>query len=648
MVAQEIISSDETGFMGCMSFTLDEIFERRGPWPEWWWMLPQTSGIFGHQFIEQAVAEDSQVSGVKDHMVISGRVGPNMMINGLYICQEKPYKGKPCYKQREHAMYLFFHDTKKAWAIADTTGSSSPYAYVDANVAAPDQTFKPWQVWSRERQFLDRYSGQASQASFQTDKNLKCLPAALEDMTQHATYDETDAVDVVAVAPQMKEAQFFAGKNADALLVPGTKPCSLKAIDVIRWIKAQKEFIEQLKALEKSQPYLFPGMDPQHSTFMSLTKLRRASEYFLEQLLMAQSKDPDLEWPLGMLLLDVIPVIAKPFVQVCTALDVKLEEMKAELQADVVNTVRFKTSIPIDVRLAVGKVASEGKLANIMQSSLLQVQRYPFYCLAMAKHNDDQQDGEALAKAHDWYDKLAQQCLSVSGKVTKNQVASKSPRPAVPPPPTKPGGLYDNYYYHGRISRGTTTALFEADGKRNGWFLFRKDQKKQDTLHLSYGFNQRLFHVPIKMEAGSFSVPQLNIAESFAQLLTLVKHFSVRRAELQAALTKPCLRKKNAKEEWFEDVKDVEIDLPLGLSFGGTPEMGIFILKITVGGNAAATNQLTERMRIISINGEPLDGLSMAEVGDKLKVDGSVIRMAVREDPLGSSMYLNSVSIVEQ
>jgi len=66
--------------MGCMSFTLDEIFERRGPWPEWWWMLPQTSGIFGHQFIEQAVAEDSQVSGVKDHMVISGRVGPNMMV----------------------------------------------------------------------------------------------------------------------------------------------------------------------------------------------------------------------------------------------------------------------------------------------------------------------------------------------------------------------------------------------------------------------------------------------------------------------------------------------------------------------------------------------------------------------------------------
>ena len=72
--------------MGCMSFTLDEIFERRGPWPEWFWLLPQTSGIFGHEHIERQVVDDSQAPGMKEHMVVSGRVRANMMVGWVCCC----------------------------------------------------------------------------------------------------------------------------------------------------------------------------------------------------------------------------------------------------------------------------------------------------------------------------------------------------------------------------------------------------------------------------------------------------------------------------------------------------------------------------------------------------------------------------------
>ena len=257
-------------------------------------------------------------------------------------------------------------------SLAHSSGSF--FCYTSCYSLA-DQTANPWQVFSRERQFMDNTS-QAARAGFETDRSIKVLPAEFEDMTEAATFDDQDEVDVAAVAPQMKEAQFFAGKSADALLVPGTKPPSAKAVDVIRWIKSQKEFIEDLKAVEKCHHILFPRMTAQHATFSSLSKLRRASEYFLEQLLMAQMKDPDLEWPLGMLLLDVIPVIAKPFVQVCTALDVKIDEMKAELQVENMQSTRFKTQVAHNVQMAAARLGTDEKISRIMQSAFMQVRSY--------------------------------------------------------------------------------------------------------------------------------------------------------------------------------------------------------------------------------------------------------------------------------
>ena len=143
-----------------------------------------------------------------------------------------------------------------------------------------------------------------------------------------------------------------------------------------------------------------------------------------------------------------------------------------------------------------------------------------------------------------------------------------------------------------------------------------------------------------------FSIPQLKIAEQFTQLLTLIKYFSTRRAELQCALTKPCLRKKDASEEWFGNEQDVEVDKPLGLSFGGIPEIGHFIGKVVLGGNADATNVISDRMRIMAINGLGIDSLSAKEVTEKIKAAGAVVKITVRDDPLGYSYYMNSVSVI--
>lgn len=35
---------------------------------------------------------------------------------------------------------MYFHEGRKAWAIADSVGSTSPYAFVPANVPAPGKS----------------------------------------------------------------------------------------------------------------------------------------------------------------------------------------------------------------------------------------------------------------------------------------------------------------------------------------------------------------------------------------------------------------------------------------------------------------------------------------------------------------------------
>ena len=81
LVATEEICSDMTGFIGCMSFSMEELLAREGPWPNSWWMLPQTVGLFGHEAVEKVVSPDEMMPGSVTHIIIAGRSQANMMVS---------------------------------------------------------------------------------------------------------------------------------------------------------------------------------------------------------------------------------------------------------------------------------------------------------------------------------------------------------------------------------------------------------------------------------------------------------------------------------------------------------------------------------------------------------------------------------------
>ena len=347
------------------------------------------------------------------------------------------------------------------------------------------------------------------------------------------------------------EVDFFVGRSANPQMVPSTRPPSIKALNVVRWIKSQQEFIESLRALELCRADVFK-MSPQSPIFSSINKLLQVSTYALQQLLIAQAKDPDFELPVALLLLDVIPVIAKPFVDYCTALDVKIKDLAAAMTPEILAAV--ESSASPQLRAAIGRIGGYDKLGVAMQAPLLQVQRYPYYCEALMKGTDDGPDDQnALLKAHEWYTKLSKQCVNVAGRVRANN------KP--PPAPPRAPGLYADYFYHGRVSRETVSAMFAEDGSPNGWFIVRKDRKTPGMYILSYGLNARLVHAPIRRSGSGNGEFDLG-GRKFDSLAMLVKHFKVRRPGLRTSLdTFRARRADSAEEEWSDDWDDANYEL---------------------------------------------------------------------------------------
>lgn len=545
LVSKEKTCSDGTGFLGCLSFSLREVYSKRGPWPEWWWLLPQSSGFLSHEHVDKQVTEDRSIP--RDQVVINGRSRANMMINGLYICVSGLHDARQVYKHRGNGLYLYFHGARKAWAVADSIGSSSPVAFCPSDCPTPDQTTVPWSVFSRERQFLQKTGTKpkAVRAEYVQDDYVKCQVATAADLVEYAADDDAPEIDIskadaAGLLPKKREVDFFVGRSADPSFVPGTKPLTVKGQNIVRWIRSQQGFVESLRAFELCRSELF-RVSSQHPVFASIAKLRAVSEYFVDQLLTAQATDPDYDMPIGMLLMDIVPILAKPFVTFCTALDVKTNQLAA-LQT-IENLERFDTASD-QVRSAVGRVGGIDKLNAALQAPLLQIQRYPFYCMAtMAACEPGDPDAETLVQASEWYKKLAAQCVAVSGSVAPN---TKKP----PVPVLSVSGHYVNYFYHGRISRAAAQEMFVDDGKSNGWFLIRKDKNSKSDSILSYGLNHSLKHVPVKYVDGAFAIA----GRSFETMLELVRHFAVRRVELKTILTYPRLRRPgDAPEESGED-----------------------------------------------------------------------------------------------
>ena len=62
-------------------------------------------------------------------------------INGAYIQQPSFINEHPFFKHDENDLVLYFHSGRRSWVIADTTTSSSPYAFVEDDVATPGEVF---------------------------------------------------------------------------------------------------------------------------------------------------------------------------------------------------------------------------------------------------------------------------------------------------------------------------------------------------------------------------------------------------------------------------------------------------------------------------------------------------------------------------
>ena len=81
----------------------------------------------------------------------------------------------------------------------------------------------------------------------------------------------------------------------------------------------------------------------------------------------------------------------------------------------------------------------------------------------------------------------------------------------------------------------------------------------------------------------------------------------------------PTKSKKGSKSKPTEESVSISIRSPLGLTF----ELGNVITHVKPGGNADATGKVSQGMRIVSVNGSPVEGLTKKEVATKIKASSS-------------------------
>lgn len=241
-------------------------------------------------------------------------------------------------------------------------------------------------MFSRERRFLgSKGSSTTARAKFVVDTGMQCVVAGPEDLAQEKTEiedvpDLEDGIKYPVDNLKRKEVDYFIGRSADPSLVPGTRyltmhfimqkfilvntrPLSAKGQKIVRWIKSQQAFIENLRALEVCRVHLFK-LKSDHSIFLHIAKLRVTSEYFLEQLLLAQSRDPNFELPIGLLMVDLVAVVARPFVHFCTGLDLNVKNLVKLITKE--NLARLEGA-PEHVKNAIARVGGVSKLVSPYQ-----------------------------------------------------------------------------------------------------------------------------------------------------------------------------------------------------------------------------------------------------------------------------------------
>ena len=83
----------------------------------------------------------------------------------------------------------------------------------------------------------------------------------------------------------------------------------------------------------------------------------------------------------------------------------------------------------------------------------------------------------------------------------------------------------------------------------------------------------------------------------------------------------------------------VMVPIPMGMSIEGLPEAGWFVDQCEQGGAAAATGVIKPGQRVLSINGEDLDGMEHAEIMDMIASSGNTCTLTVLSDEAGLKAY---------
>lgn len=553
LVADEVVCSDGTGCIGCMSFPLDGpngIVNKKGQWPDQYWLLSQTEGLYTYEDVKKSVTFDSE-NATLTHIVVSGRVRANLGINGTYFCQSGLYNKRHLYKHEKNGLWLAFHDGRNCWTIVDKPGSGAPLAYVEDDAATPDLTVtratdpsssKTWMVFSRERRFVEGGGGDDGAARYEPDEHVKATVATASDLMSNVQNEDSPAFDAsivdqgrVSIAAKVKQANYFAGKTADPLLVPPLGPLSNKAKNIVRVIASEQQYLENLRNLNIVRMTMFNENDS--NAFSVIPQLMNATQLALEELRIAQKNDPNLDRPIGLLLVDIFPAIAEPMLDYCTALDIKIQQVSMSLK----KLIGASLEVSEATRDALSALGGISGIIQKLSAPFMQVQRYPHFVLAIQKSaTPNDRDQGPLFIAWQKFNDLAQQTVKIAGRLELNQKEkarpNKLPPALVATPPAGSDELLKHPYYHGEIPRAKVVQLYQTSGE-DGWFLVRK-LAGEPKYFLSYAGEGRLVH----QEVSTTDTGKFVLGKEFANLNSLVLYFGSPRTNLVGPITKPCVR----------------------------------------------------------------------------------------------------------
>lgn len=158
------VCSDGSGFLGCTSFSIEDVFnqsgasaENEGQRPRWWWLFSQEMGLHRNAPVEMMIVNSDPRTAEPD-ITIGGRSDalPNSTINGTYGWQSDVWNGRPTYKHERPAtpLYMFYDAQNKWWAVSDYIGDTAPYAVTESSAATPDRTDVAWKVLDAQKRYI--------------------------------------------------------------------------------------------------------------------------------------------------------------------------------------------------------------------------------------------------------------------------------------------------------------------------------------------------------------------------------------------------------------------------------------------------------------------------------------------------------------